>query len=113
MPDYKIERLQIAGRSDVIIEMNTTNNVYNSSSLKRALKSESVQTEEQSVPRYFFHQIIHLSIEYVLSPHNMEMKIFMLTMLMLMVLMFVYFSAQVSDIYRKVPHNITSTCNPL
>lgn len=103
MPEYKIERLQIAGKSDAIIEMNATSNLYNSS-LKRTLETKSVQTENEStdshlkLDRYLFHQIIYSSIEYILSPHNMEMKIFMLTMLIMMAVMFVYFSAQVSAI---------------
>lgn len=104
MPEYRIERLQIAGRSDSIIEMNATNgSSFGNSTLKKTLETKSVQTETTVVSpdtrlkfdRYIFHQIVYLSVDYVLSPHNMEMKIFMVTMLIMMAFMFVYFSAQV------------------
>jgi hypothetical protein len=40
---------------------------------------------------------LHIGIDYVLSSHNIELKIFMVTMLAMMVCMFVYFRAQVGN----------------
>lgn len=102
MPEYGIERLQIAGRSDAIIEMNRTNYFQNNTSFRKTLKTTAVQTDEEftnksqlELNRYIFHQLIHISIEYVLSSHNVELKIFMVTMIAMMICMFIYFRAQV------------------
>ncbi len=103
MPEYRIERLQITGRSDAVIEMTGQGHYQSNSSLRKTLKTTAVQTEEESpeldvkFDRHVFRQLFYLGVDYVMSPHNMEMKIFMVTMLTMMILMFVYFRNQVRN----------------
>lgn len=73
-------------------------------SARTTMKNIAVQTDDSKSSispkwdRHLFYQILHIGIDYVLSPHNVELKIFMVTIVTMMICMFVYFRAQVSGV---------------
>lgn len=100
IPQDGFERLQITGRTDAVIDMNDTG--YSSNSSRKSLKNIAIQTEDAKpvnnlkFDRYIMYQLLRIGVDYILSSHNIELKIFMVTILTMMVCMFIYFRAQVS-----------------
>lgn len=111
VPQEGFERLQITGRTDAVIEINETNYGFNSS--QKTLKNIAIQTEESKpaanliLDRYIFYHIMHMGLDYVLSSHNLELKIFMIVVVIMMIGMFIYFRAQVCCLFYKVKYVIT------
>lgn len=104
MPEYSAERLQITGKSDVIIEMNRSSEyARNASSNKQTLKTVAIQTEENNTKgfefdRYVLYRLVNFGLDYALSQENMGMKVFMAGMVIMIMSMFMYFRAQVSAV---------------
>lgn len=81
--------------------MNDT--VYGANTSARSTaKNIAVQTDESKPfspkwDRHLLYQVLHISVDYVLSSSNIEQKIFMATIMAMMFGMFIYFRAQVSE----------------
>lgn len=100
LPKDNTERPQIAGRSDAVIEMNRTDFNRNGSSIRMTLKTIAVQTEDNvtsgiKFDRYIFYHLLSSGFDYVTSQENIGLKMLIFGMIIVIVCMFMYLTAQV------------------
>lgn len=100
MPEYSVERLQIAGRSDVVIEMNRSDYDRNVSSVRSTLKTIAVQTDDNTtstikLDRYIIYQLANICLEYIRSQENIAWNVFVAVVIISIVCAFMYLIAEV------------------